>query len=198
MGRYDVVINTGPTYQTQRQEGADRLIELTTRNPALMQVAGDIIMRAQDFPMAEDLATRLEKTLPPNLQDNKGMPQLPPQVMQQMQMMQQKLQEADQVIQQLQMQAKSKIQEVQTKAQSDIMKLQAQLQADKELEAFRQQQETLRNRDDNQTELQRQSIESDTERQIAELRGMVDLLLERMKPELPDVEEPGEQEGNEQ
>ena len=44
MGRYDVVIDTGPSYQTQRQEAAAALTELATRNPQLMQMAGDIIM----------------------------------------------------------------------------------------------------------------------------------------------------------
>lgn len=94
VGVYSVVIDTGPSYQTQRQEGADRMMELAGKNPALMQVAGDIVMQAMDFPFADKLAERLKKTLPPNLQDNNGQPQIPPQV-------QAHMQQADQLIQQL-------------------------------------------------------------------------------------------------
>ena len=80
VGRYDVAIDTGPSYQTQRQEAADALTNLTQHNPQLMQVAGDIVMRSYDFPMADELADRLAKTLPPGLQDHEGQPDIPPQV----------------------------------------------------------------------------------------------------------------------
>jgi hypothetical protein len=94
VGRYDVVINTGPTFQTQRQEAFATLTEMSARNPQLLQVAGDLIMRAADFPMAEELATRLEKTLPPGLADAKpGQGAQPdPQVMAMVQGMDQALQ----------------------------------------------------------------------------------------------------------
>lgn len=99
MGRYDVAISTGPSYQTQRQEAADTLTELTNRNPQIMQVAGDIVMRSYDFPMAEEMAKRLEKTLPPNLLDKKeGEQELPPQVQQQMQEMQQQVEQLGQAL----------------------------------------------------------------------------------------------------
>lgn len=88
VGRYDVVIDTGPSYQTQRQEAAAALTELASRNPQLMQVAGDIVMKSYDFPFSDALADRLKKTLPPNLQDDKDKPQIPPQVQQQMDQMQ--------------------------------------------------------------------------------------------------------------
>lgn len=94
VGKYEAVIDTGPSYQTQRQEGADRMMELAGRDPMLMQVAGDILMEAMDFPFADKLAERLKKALPPNLQDNGGQPQIPPQV-------QQHIQQADALIQQL-------------------------------------------------------------------------------------------------
>jgi hypothetical protein len=76
VGRYDVVIDTGPSYQTQRQEGAQAMTELASKNPALLQIAGDIIMKAYDFPFSDQLAERLKKTLPPGLQEGGG--KLPP------------------------------------------------------------------------------------------------------------------------
>lgn len=82
VGRYDIAIDTGPSYQTQRQEAADALTSLTQSNPQIMQVAGDIVMRSYDFPMADELANRMAKTLPPGLQDQEGQEEIPPQVKQ--------------------------------------------------------------------------------------------------------------------
>jgi len=99
VGEYDVVIDTGPSFQTQRQEAYANLIELAGRNPQLMQVAGDLVMRAADFPMAEKLAERLEKTLPKELRDQKpGQQQLPPEVQQQMAEHEQQIQQLGQAL----------------------------------------------------------------------------------------------------
>jgi hypothetical protein len=113
VGRYDVTVAVGPSYGTKREEAFQALTEMSSRNPQLMQVAGDLVMRAADFPMAEEIAERLEKTLPPGLAEPKdGQPQIPPEVMQQMQAMdqqnqamQQALQEASQMIGDLQQKA---------------------------------------------------------------------------------------------
>ena len=93
VGEYDVVIDTGPSYQTQRQEGAANLNDLAARNPQLMQIAGDLIMRAQDFPMADKLAERMAKTLPPELRDEKPGQQIDPAMQAQMQQLQQQLEQ---------------------------------------------------------------------------------------------------------
>jgi hypothetical protein len=93
VGTFDVVIDTGPSYQTQRQEAAAALTQLATGNPQLMQIAGDIIVKAYDFPFSEQLAERLQKMLPPQLQEDQGQPQLPPQVQQQFEAMQQHIQQ---------------------------------------------------------------------------------------------------------
>jgi hypothetical protein len=108
-GMYGAVIDTGPSFATQRQEAFGAMTELAGRSPALMQVAGDIIMRAADFPMAEELAERLKKTLPPELRDPEdadgdGQPdaQTDPAMQQQMQQGQQQLDQAHGEIQDLQ------------------------------------------------------------------------------------------------
>jgi len=94
MGRYDVQISTGPSYQTQRQEAQDALTQICQTNPQLMQIAGDIVMRSYDFPLAEQMAERLEKALPPELRDhdeNAEQP-IPPQVQQHMDQLTQQVQ----------------------------------------------------------------------------------------------------------
>jgi hypothetical protein len=100
VGEYDVVIDTGPSYQTQRQEAYANLTELASRSPQLMQVAGDLVMRSADFPMAEQLAERLEKTLPPELRDQKPgqEQQVPPELQQQMQQQDQQIQQLSQAL----------------------------------------------------------------------------------------------------
>lgn len=126
MGRYDVAIDTGPSYHTQRQEAAEVLTELTTRNPQIMQVAGDIVMRSYDFPMADEMAKRLEKTLPPGLKEEKGAPpELPMEVQQQMQQAEQQIRQLDQAIQGMQAEMDQKDQELraaQLKAQQEQAK----------------------------------------------------------------------------
>jgi hypothetical protein len=65
IGRYGVDISTGPSYTTKRQEAVEAMMQLTQSAPEIMQVAGDIIVRTMDFPMAEELADRLKMALPP-------------------------------------------------------------------------------------------------------------------------------------
>lgn len=88
VGRYDVTVSVGPSYGTKRQEAFQALSEISSRNPQLMQVAGDLIMTAADFPMADQIAERLKKTLPPELKDDDEQGP-PPEVMQAQQQIQQ-------------------------------------------------------------------------------------------------------------
>jgi DNA-binding protein YbaB len=69
VGEYDITIGVGPSYDTMRQEALDGMIELGGRWPKLMDVAGDKVVRAMDWPGAEEIAERLAKTLPPGLRD---------------------------------------------------------------------------------------------------------------------------------
>jgi hypothetical protein len=101
VGRYDVTVSVGPSYGSKRAEAFQALTELSSRNPQLMQVAGDLIMKAADFPMADQLAERLEKTLPPGMKDDKDKPQIPPEVQQQMEQMQQHAQMLEQSLQEV-------------------------------------------------------------------------------------------------
>lgn len=66
-GRYDIVIETGPAYSTKRAEAAESMIQFVQAVPATGQVAGDLIAKAQDWPLAEEIGERLKRTLPPNI-----------------------------------------------------------------------------------------------------------------------------------
>jgi hypothetical protein len=70
-GKYDVAITTGASYTTRRVEAAQAMMEAIQVYPQLMQVAGDIIVKAQDWPGAEELSERLVKTIPPQFLSDK-------------------------------------------------------------------------------------------------------------------------------
>lgn len=81
VGKYDVTVSTGPSYQTKRQEAVASQMQLVSSFPAIMPVAGDIMVRNMDWPGADKIADRMEKMLPPQLQEQpEGA--LPPQAQQ--------------------------------------------------------------------------------------------------------------------
>lgn len=67
VGHYDVAITTGASYTTRRVEAADAMMQAVQVWPQLIQVAGDLIAKAQDWPGADQLSERLRKTIPPQL-----------------------------------------------------------------------------------------------------------------------------------
>lgn len=93
-GKYDVVISTGASFQTKRQEAADAMISITQANPQLWQIAGDLLVKNLDWNGADEIADRLKKMLPPQLQEKPdGTQELPPQVQQQLAQSQQMIEQ---------------------------------------------------------------------------------------------------------
>ena len=80
VGKYDVVVATGPSYATQRQEAAASLERLVAAYPQIMTIAGDLVYKFQDFLGAEEIAERIERSMPIVLVPPKeGQPPKPPQ-----------------------------------------------------------------------------------------------------------------------
>jgi hypothetical protein len=69
-GRYDVVVETGPSYSTRRQEAAESMEAFFQVVPAAAQLAGDLYAQAQDWPMGDQFAKRMKKALPPGVADD--------------------------------------------------------------------------------------------------------------------------------
>lgn len=65
--KYDLVLDAGPSYATQREETSTLLTELARQYPKLWDVAGDIAIRNMDFGGASEIADRLKRTLPPEV-----------------------------------------------------------------------------------------------------------------------------------
>jgi hypothetical protein len=66
VGRYAVVMDTGPGYATKREEATENLVELlgTPLGEQVAQTSGDIIVRNMDFYGADEVADRLAVTIP--------------------------------------------------------------------------------------------------------------------------------------
>jgi hypothetical protein len=64
VGKYDVVVDIGPSYTTQRQEALEQLMELVQAAPQLASVAIDIIVENMDLPHGDKLLERAKKMVP--------------------------------------------------------------------------------------------------------------------------------------
>jgi hypothetical protein len=97
VGQYDVVMETGPGYNSKRQEAVDNMLPLLSAAPELMQVAGDLVFRNMDWPGADIIADRLAAANPMAQIDDKS--KVPPQVQMQLAMSQKQIQELTQALQ---------------------------------------------------------------------------------------------------
>lgn len=67
VGEYAVTVSTGPSYDTLRQEAVDGMVQVAQSWPKLMDIAGDKVVRSMDWPMSDEIADRIAKTIPPEL-----------------------------------------------------------------------------------------------------------------------------------
>jgi hypothetical protein len=135
-GDYDITISVGPAYATLRQEAAEAMGQMVQAYPPLMQIAGDLIMKAQDGPGADEIAKRMAKMLPPELRDKEegeeGPPPIPPEMQQAMQQATQAIEVYQQEIGQLQQALQSKDAEMQRQEDIEAAKIASQERIAKE------------------------------------------------------------------
>jgi hypothetical protein len=67
VGKYDVVVTTGPSYMTKRQEALDAMGMILQSNPQLWQVAGDLFIKNMDWPGAQEMADRFARVIDPKV-----------------------------------------------------------------------------------------------------------------------------------
>ena len=108
VGRYDVVMDTGPGYQTKREESAENMVELlgTPLGELVVKTGADIVLRNMDFPGADELADRAMVTNPAAM--SKAVEDLPKQAQTIIGALQQQLQEVQQQNQQMALELKYK------------------------------------------------------------------------------------------
>lgn len=72
VGRYDVAVDTGPSFTTRREEAAMQMTEFIRAYPPAAPLIGDLLVKALDWPQADEIAERIKAMLPPQAQG--GMP----------------------------------------------------------------------------------------------------------------------------
>ena len=118
VGKYDLVVTQGASYATKRIEALNSMVEIARVNPAIMQIAGDLIIKAMDWDGADEIAERMKKMLPPQLQEQKeGEDQkpLPPEVQQMIEQGKQQIDEMGKHIQMLEAEKDDKDDELRLK-----------------------------------------------------------------------------------
>ena len=170
VGEYDVVMDTGPGYNSKRQEAVDAMMQLFAADPALIQQAGDLMIRNMDFPGAETIADRLAVNNPLAKIDDKS--KVPPRVQMQLAQAQAQVQQMQQAIQQLQLDLQFNKSVTQVKedgaTKRELMKQTAKTH-DVELRDAERRHDTI--------------TKTDTQIEIEQLKAQVAILLARMDHE---------------
>lgn len=119
-GKYDVAVTTGASYTTRRVEAAEAMMEAIQVAPEIMQIAGDLVVKAQDWPGAEELSQRLRKMVPPHLLSEQEKAEMGEQGPDMNQIMQQQAQMQEQMQAGLQELEKLKVENLQLKLKAEI------------------------------------------------------------------------------
>ena len=149
-GKYDVIVETGPSYATKRQEAAAMMIEMVKAFPGFAQIAGDLVVGNMDWPGAKEMQTRIRKSLPPGLVEEKEGADIPDEVKAKIGQMEQMIQQlsgsltqATEALKQkkLETESKERIETLKVNAQLEIAK--AQIESKEALAGFQQEMSTL-------------------------------------------------------
>jgi hypothetical protein len=169
VGEYDVVMDTGPGFQTKRQQAVESMMPLLTGNAELFNIAGDLVFRNMDFPGADVIADRLAAMNPLAQIDEKS--DIPPEI--QMQLAQSK-----QMIEQLQQQLQAAGLEINNRMQvAQIKEEGATKRKLMDVTARAHNTETINEAKVNQT-----NVRAVTEQNKSEIDALVKMLIARMPP----------------
>lgn len=127
-GKYDVIVETGPSYATKRQEAAAMMIEMTKVFPGFAQIAGDLVVGNMDWPGAKDMQARIRKSMPPGLIDEKAGAEIPEEIKAKMGQMEQMIQQLSGSLDQATEALKQKKIETESKERIETLKVNAQLE----------------------------------------------------------------------
>ena len=169
VGEYDVVMDTGPGFQTKRQQAVESMMPLLTGNAELFNIAGDLVFRNMDFPGADVIADRLAAMNPLANIDEKS--DIPPEV-------QMRLAQSQQMIEQLQQQLQAAGLEINNRMQVAQIKEQGATQRKlMDVTARAHNTETMA-----EVRVNDQNTRSITSQNKTEIEALVKMLIARMSP----------------
>jgi hypothetical protein len=102
LGRYDVSVSVTPSFQSRRAESVEAMTALLQAYPLAAPYALDVLTKNMDWPGARELSERFKHLVPPEARDDEGQQEIPPEVQQQMQQMEEQLQQATQILEEQQ------------------------------------------------------------------------------------------------
>lgn len=123
-GRHSSTVSINKNYDSQQQETVQMMLSLVEINPALAPILGDLIVGEMNFPNKQAFVDRLQKALPPGLQDQKN-PQDPNQLQATNAQLMQSNQKLMAQVQQLSQMVQMKTVEGQSRERVEQMKLRA-------------------------------------------------------------------------
>ena len=167
IGEFDVVMDTGPGYNSKRQEAVDAMMALFQAEPALVQVAGDLLVRNMDFPGADVIADRLAINNP--LAQIDDMADIPPPIQMKLKQDQATIQQLQQQLQQLQMVIKQR---------QDIEGVKQEAETKREL--MRQTTKAHDTQMRVETTAQDTIVKTETQKEIEQMKAQLALVLARM------------------
>ena len=133
-GEYAVTVSIGKSYSTLREESNAMMGQIAQAAPQLMPLVADLWIRSMDFPQKDEIADRLKKMLPPQVQDvPEGQQPDPQQLMAQNQQLQMQMQQMGAELQK----AQSKMDVAELNAQTKLQIEQAKLAHDREMEELK-------------------------------------------------------------
>ena len=169
VGEYDVVMDTGPGFQTKRQQAVESMMPLLTGNAELFNIAGDLVFRNMDFPGADVIADRLAAMNPLANIDEKS--DVPPEI-------QMRLAQSQQMIEQLQQQLQAAGLEINNRMQVAQIKEQGATQRKlMDVTARAHNTETMA-----EVKVNDQNTRSITSQNKTEIDALVKMLIARMSP----------------
>jgi len=167
VGEYDIVMETGPGYASKRAEAVDSMMGLFQAEPALVQVAGDLLVRNMDFPGADVIADRLAASNPMAQIDDKS--DVPPQVQMQLAQSKKMIQDLEQQISQMTMDMKYRASVEEYKQQAETQRKQMDIDVRREDTHIR-----------TATQAQDTVIKTETQKEIEQMKAQLALLLANM------------------
>jgi hypothetical protein len=167
VGQYDVVMETGPGYNSKRQEAVESMVQMLGIDPQLMQQAGDLVFRNMDFPGADIIADRLAAANPLAQIDDKS--EIPPQAQMMIKQGQATIEQLQQQIHAMQMDMKYGATVAEQKEQAQTQRKAMDVQSRKEDTQLR-----------TETQAHDTIIKTETQKEIEQMKAQLAILMAQM------------------
>lgn len=175
VGKYDLVVKTGASYSTKREEAASQMMELLRAFPQAAGLIGDLVATNLDWPGADEIAKRLKSLLPPEVLKLDDLKNVPPEAQAMIASLSTKMEEQNKLIEQ------GKMMLQQQKTQIDSLILESQVK-DKEL--IQKDHDSQRKYDMAMKKLQAELMQNEnnntTKKEVEILKAQLEIMTEQM------------------